>query len=75
MKDVHLEEVDAILSFLTAVSDPQLLEELLRLLHNLLKTGECRHTLGEQLWEKGIPLLILIKAKSPSVRLLTIKVE
>ncbi len=75
MYDIHWDEVDAILSFLTAASDPHLLEEILRLLYNLLKTAASRYALGDLLWEKGIPLLILTRAQSMSVRLLAIKVR
>ncbi len=75
MNEVHWDEVDAVLSFLTAASDPHLLEEILRLLYNLLKTAQSRHALGDLLWEKGIPLLVLTRAQSMSVRLLAIKVN
>ncbi len=75
MYNVHWDEVDAILSFLAAANDPHLLEEILRLLYNLLKTAESRYALGDLLWDKGIPLLILTRAQSMSVRLLAIKVS
>ena len=74
MYEIHWDEVDAILSFLAAATDAHIQEEVLRLLHNLLKAANCQYILGELLWEKGIPLLVLIRAQSMSVRLLAIKV-
>ena len=49
-------------------------EEILRFLYNLLTKCPCQFALGELLWEKGIPLLVLVRGQSMSVRLLAIKV-
>ena len=68
------EELDAILGFLAAASDSSVQEELLQLLLSLLIT--CPNTgLAGRLWTAGLPLLVLIRAESMSVRLLTIKVR
>ena len=74
MNEIHWDEVDAIVSFLAAATDAHIQEEVLRLIHNLLKAANCQYILGELLWEKGIPLLVLIRAQGMSVRLLAIKV-
>lgn len=50
-------------------------EEILRFLHNLLTNCPCQFGLGELLWEKGIPLLVLVRGQSMAVRLLAIKVR
>ena len=50
-------------------------EEILRFLYNLLSNCPCQFALGELLWEKGIPLLVLVRGQSMSVRLLAIKVS
>ena len=52
---------------------PQL-EDLLRLLLNLLASSVCRHILADLLWDKGLILLVLVQNQSMAVRLLTIKV-
>ena len=49
-------------------------EEILRFIYNLLTSCPCQFVLGEQLWEKGIPILVLIRGQSMPVRLLAIKV-
>lgn len=75
MSEIHWDEVDAIMSFLAAATDVHIQEEILRLLYHLLKGSNCQYILGELLWDKGIPLLVLIRAQSMSVRLLAIKVS
>ena len=73
LSDVREEELQAVLSFLAAASDSSVQEELLQLLFGLLTTSSP-HGLAETLWNKGLPLLVLIRAESMAVRLLTIKV-
>ena len=50
-------------------------EEILRFLFNLLTNCPCSFALGELLWEKGIPLIVLVRGQSMVVRVLAIKVS
>lgn len=70
---VRKEELEDILGFLAAASDSSVQEELLQLLLSLLTTS-VPVGLASHLWTSGLPLLVLIRAESMSVRLLTIKV-
>ena len=60
--------------FLSACSDCSLQEELLKLLLSLLLTLNPTGLAGH-LWAEGLPLMVLIRAESMSVRLITIKVS
>ena len=72
-EDVPKEEIEVLLSFLAAASDTAVQEELLQMLLSLLTTAVPAR-LGGVLWRCGLPLLVLIRAESMPVRLLTIKV-
>lgn len=74
MNDVKPEEVTIFMRFLTACHDPLLLEELLRLIFNLLTTAPSGEILGQQLWSQGLPFVVLLQAESSNVRLLIIKI-
>ena len=71
--EVRQEELEAILGFLSAASDSSVQEDLLQLLLSLLTTS-APAGLASHLWTRGLPLLVLIRAESLSVRLITIKV-
>ena len=72
--EVRQEELEAVLGFLSAASDSSVQEELLQLLLSLLTTS-APAGLVSLLWSGGLPLLVLIRAESLSVRLITIKVR
>lgn len=73
-EDVCKEEIEVLLDFLAAASDTAVQEELLQMVLSLLTTA-VPAGLGGFLWRCGLPLLVLIRAESMSVRLLTIKVD
>lgn len=73
-EEARKEDIQALLAFLAAASDTVVQEELLQLLLSLL-TMAVSAGLGSILWTAGLPFLVLIRAESMAVRLLTIKVQ
>ena len=72
--EVRDEDLDAVFGFVSSASDQRVQEELLEQLLSLLRSAPPPPGLLTSLWSRGLPLLVLIRAKSMAVRLISIKV-
>ena len=69
------EDLDAVFGFVSSASDQRVQEELLEQLLSLLRSAPPPPGLLTALWSRGLPLLVLIRAESMAVRLISIKVS
>jgi hypothetical protein len=72
--EVRDEDLDAVFGFVSSASDQRVQEELLEQLLSLLRSAPPPPGLLTSLWSRGLPLLVLIRAESMAVRLISIKI-